>query len=128
MTTRHFITLATVSSLLTFQSATSQTKLPRFSEPPHNYWERTVRDPFTAIKEDLASGRYQLDTSSEKAFVADALKELDIPVSSQILVFQPRSSLGSQLQKPLSIVFQRGSLCRLGSRREQKSYQLIRYW
>ena len=90
MTTRHFIILATVSSLLTFQSATSQTKLPRFSEPPHNYWERTARDPFTAIKEDLAPGRHKLDTSSEKAFVADVLKALDIPLSSQILVFQPR--------------------------------------
>ena len=91
MTTRHLTILATVSSLLTFQSVSSQTKLPRFSEPPHNYWERTVRDPFTAIKEDLASGRHKLDTSSEKAFVADVLKALDIPVSSQILVFSTTS-------------------------------------
>ena len=72
-------------------SGVAQPKLPRFSEAPHNYWERPVRDPFTAIKDDLASGRRKLDTSSEKAFLRDVLKALDIPATSQVLVFSTTS-------------------------------------
>jgi hypothetical protein len=69
----------------------AETTFPNFSEPPHNYWQQEPKDLFTKIKSDLGSGRLKFDTSSEKAFVTGILKALDIPVSSQLLVFSTTS-------------------------------------
>ena len=70
---------------------TAETTFPNFTEPPHNYWQQEPHDLFTKIKSDLGSGRLKFDTSSEKAFVTGILKALDIPVSSQLLVFSTTS-------------------------------------
>ncbi|MDF1812203.1 MAG: hypothetical protein P1V20_08310 [Verrucomicrobiales bacterium] len=59
--------------------------------PEHSYWTRDLHDPFTAIKDELESGRLPLDFSSEKAFVTSLLQHLRIPVSSQTLVFSTTS-------------------------------------
>lgn len=67
--------------------------------PPHRYSERTPRDRFTLLKADLESGRLALDHSSEKAFVASLLAALDVPVSSQMLVFS-NTSLQLRLISP----------------------------
>ena len=58
---------------------------------PHNYRQRTPQDGFTKIKAALESGQINLDQSSEKGFVLGLLKTLDIPVSSQMLVFSTTS-------------------------------------
>lgn len=60
-------------------------------EPPHNYLQRRPADRFTRLKDALESGEVVLDRSSEKAFVVSLLKALDIPVSSQMLVFSTTS-------------------------------------
>jgi hypothetical protein len=62
-----------------------------FDQPPHNYWQREVSDPFSRLKADIESGKIALDRSSEKAFLLDLLKALDIPASSQMLVFSTTS-------------------------------------
>ncbi len=59
--------------------------------PEHEYWDRTPRDPFTRIKDDLEQGRLSLDESSEKACLESLLKALKIPASSQMLVFSTTS-------------------------------------
>lgn len=62
-----------------------------FDRPPHDYWKRPLRDPFTAFKADLDAGRVVLDYTSEKAFLSTLLKALNIPASSQLLVFSTTS-------------------------------------
>lgn len=60
-------------------------------KPPHNYRQRVPGDRFTKLKDDLESGRIVLDRSSEKAFVLSLLKLLEIPATSQMLVFSTTS-------------------------------------
>lgn len=61
-----------------------------FEAPPHNYKTRQPRDRFTLRMEGLQSDP-RLDRSSEKAFLTSFLKILEIPVSSQLLVFSTTS-------------------------------------
>ena len=62
-----------------------------FDAPPHLYRQRTPVDRFTRMKDDLESGRIALDRSSELAFLKSLLRELAVPVSSQMLVFSTTS-------------------------------------
>lgn len=62
-----------------------------FEAAPHLYSQRVPRDRFTILKDDLESGRIALDRSSELAFLKSLLRELDVPVSSQMLVFSTTS-------------------------------------
>jgi hypothetical protein len=59
--------------------------------PPHRYSERTPSDRFTAMREALEAGRVALDRSNERAFLSDLLEALEIPASSQLLVFSTTS-------------------------------------
>ncbi len=61
-----------------------------FEAPPHNYKTRPPRDRFTLGMEGLQNDP-RLDRSSEKAFLVSFLKILEIPVSSQLLVFSTTS-------------------------------------
>jgi hypothetical protein len=71
----------------------------KFKEPPHRYLEREPADRFAQLKKKLEAGEVKLETDSDKAFVASLLKALDVPVSSQLLVFSA-SSLQSGLINP----------------------------
>jgi hypothetical protein len=86
MTFRILFLLLAGSSLLPAQSSYQD-----INEPPHNYRQRTPRDRFTQLKDRFESGQIALDRSSEKAFVLSVLRALDIPVSSQMLVFSTTS-------------------------------------
>ncbi len=61
------------------------------NEPPHEEGQRAPRDRFTRMKADLESGRIALDRSSEIGFLTSLLKALEIPRSSQMLVFSTTS-------------------------------------
>src|SRR6266550_2952747 len=71
--------------------AVAQPGFEQIDQPPHNYRQRMPQDRFTQLKAALESGQIELDRSSEKAFVLSLLKTLDIPVSSQMLVFSTTS-------------------------------------
>src|ERR1043165_1697397 len=71
--------------------AFAQPGFEQIDQPPHNYRQRTPQDRFTRLKAALESGQIELDHTSEKAFVTSLLKALDIPVSSQMLVFSTTS-------------------------------------
>lgn len=58
---------------------------------PHHYWERTPRDRFTLLKADFESGKIPLERTTEQAFLRSVLQALDVPVSSQMLVFSTTS-------------------------------------
>ncbi|MBL6765916.1 MAG: hypothetical protein ISQ14_13265 [Verrucomicrobiae bacterium] len=59
--------------------------------PEHNYWERPLDDRFTRLKDDLEQGRLPLDYGSELAFLKSLLKALEIPESSQVMLFSTTS-------------------------------------
>src|SRR5688572_28177651 len=58
---------------------------------PHNYYERKTKDRFASLQGEIEAGRVVLDRSSEKAFLLSLLKALEIPASSQMLVFSTTS-------------------------------------
>ena len=59
--------------------------------PFHRYRERTPQDRFSKIKPSLENGTLLLDRSSELAFLGSVLKALEVPASSQMLVFSTTS-------------------------------------
>lgn len=61
------------------------------TDPAQAYWTRPLNDPLTKLKNELERGSDDLDYSSEKAFVVSLLEKLDVPVSSQLLVFSTTS-------------------------------------
>ena len=71
--------------------AWGQAEKPRFSDAPHNYWQRTPRDAFSGFTARLKAGRVRLNHTNEKAFVQSLLKSLDISPASQMLVFSTTS-------------------------------------
>lgn len=60
--------------------------------PAHEYHTREPNDPFTRLIADFESGKRELDNGSSKAFIASLLEHLDVPASSQLLIFS-RTSL-----------------------------------
>lgn len=72
-------------------AASDQPAYDDIEAPPHSYWKRTPRDPFTRLKADFESGKLPLDRSTEQAFLLSVLQALDVPVSSQMLVFSTTS-------------------------------------
>jgi len=62
-----------------------------FSAAPHDYWTRPLTDRFSLMRDDLSSGKIPLDHRSEKAFVTSLLQALQVPASSQMLVFSATS-------------------------------------
>lgn len=70
-----------------------------FRKPPHNYLTHEADDRFARLLKKLNSNEVKLDTANDKAFLTSILAALDIPVSSQILVFSA-SSLQSEIINP----------------------------
>jgi hypothetical protein len=70
-----------------------------FKAPPHNYLQHEPKDRFAGLLKKLTSGEVKLDTTDDKTFLTSLLKELDIPVTSQVLVFSA-SSLQSEIINP----------------------------
>lgn len=60
--------------------------------PAHEYHTRELNDPFTRLIGDFESGKLEFDKQSGKAFISSLLEHLEIPASSQLLVFS-RTSL-----------------------------------
>lgn len=58
---------------------------------PHHYYERPTKDRFAEFQKTLTAGQATLDRSSEKAFLMSLLRALEIPPSSQMLVFSTTS-------------------------------------
>jgi hypothetical protein len=71
--------------------ASEQVSYDDIDAPPHNYRQRMPADRFTRLKAGFESGQIPLDRSNEKAFVLSLLKALEIPASSQMLVFSTTS-------------------------------------
>lgn len=70
-----------------------------FADAPHSYFQREPKDEFSKLAKRIQSGEVTLDNSSEKAHLLSLLKALDIPVSSQLMVYSA-TSLQSGLIRP----------------------------
>ncbi len=78
-----------------------------FGEAPHNYWTKPD-DPFTRFADRVQRGEVKLDArAGEKQFVIDLLKELEVPVSSQLWVFSGTSLQSGRIspRNPRAIYF-----------------------
>ena len=62
-----------------------------WEQAPHHYFKRTPADRFSRLKNTLESGETMLDRTSERAFLVSLLQLLEIPESSQMLVFSTTS-------------------------------------
>lgn len=83
--------LLPLALLATSLAAARAVEYPDFTEAPHHYWERPLSDRFTQLKLQLDAGQLQLETGSELTTLRDLLRVLEIPVSSQMLVFSTTS-------------------------------------
>lgn len=70
-----------------------------FREAPHRYLQHEPKDRFAALRQQIEAGRAELNLEDDKAFLASILKALDVPESSQLLVFSA-SSLQSEIINP----------------------------
>ena len=66
----------------------------RFTEAPHHYFTREPHDAFSRLIPRLSSGEIQLDAGSDQAQLVSLLKALDVPVTSQLLVYSATSFQG----------------------------------
>ncbi len=93
----------TMLLVLSISAATAaETKEPRvfdFKNPPHSYLEWKPKDRFAEFQEKVLKGEVKLDTTNDKSFLTSLLQALNIPVSSQIMVFSA-SSLQSEIINP----------------------------
>lgn len=58
---------------------------------PHLYLEKVPQDRFSKLKPEIESGKISLDRTSEHAFLRSLLNLLEVPVTSQMLVFSTTS-------------------------------------
>jgi hypothetical protein len=84
---RTIVLLTAAMNLLTAQEPVWQ----RFDKAPHDYWNRQPTDAIAALMQRVSSGEVKLDDSSDKAYLVSLLKALDIPISSQLLVYSATS-------------------------------------
>lgn len=92
----HWVTLPWLA--LAASASALETKVT-FREAPHKYLEYKPDDRFARLQKEIAKGQVKLDTSNDKAFLTSILEALDIPISSQLLVFSA-SSLQSEIINP----------------------------
>jgi hypothetical protein len=58
-----------------------------FEEPPHEYWRTPPRDAATRLHERMEKGEVRLPGGDPLTFLKAYLRELDVPETSQTLVF-----------------------------------------
>lgn len=62
-----------------------------FDLPPHNYYENERKDPMSRLLERVERGEYRFGKESGLPLLRRLLAELEIPESSQVLVFSQTS-------------------------------------
>ncbi len=80
-----------VVALTTPASRAQESARHRFSEPPHLYWSRQPRDAFSRVVTRIRSGELKLEGLDDKERLRSLLSALDIPLSSQLLVYSATS-------------------------------------
>lgn len=76
----------------------SESELP-YNQQPINYSRAAPNDPVAALKTRLEAGKVTLQREGESGVLRDLLRRLNVPESSQLLVFS-KSSANAKLIKP----------------------------
>lgn len=78
-----------------------------YEAPPINYQKAAVHDPVARLSESLAAGETKLVYDEKQGYLPSVLQALDIPVSSQSLVFSKTSLQQSRIspRHPRAIYF-----------------------
>ncbi|MEQ8853839.1 hypothetical protein [Gimesia sp.] len=86
---------------------TSHAQFDNYSASPINYNKTEVNDPVAILARRVESGEAKLQYDKTQGFLPAVLKALDIPVSSQTLVFSKTSMQRSRIspQRPRAIYF-----------------------
>lgn len=70
---------------------TTRGRQPPFKAWKHLYWEREHGDACSILLRKIQKGEATLDTHSESTFLRSLLEALDVPTSSQLLVYSATS-------------------------------------
>lgn len=102
---RLVMSLACVWSLL--MAAAAHAQMNGYERPPINYLHTEVHDPVAELAARIQSGTASLAYDAEFGYLESVLQELDIPVSSQTLVFSKTSLQISRIspRHPRAIYF-----------------------
>ncbi|MFK8113896.1 MAG: hypothetical protein AB8B91_16965 [Rubripirellula sp.] len=100
------ITMAAfIGAVLSSQPVSAQ--IDSYGGPPIEYMTTEVNDPVAKLSKKLKSGQLKLDHDGKLGYLKSVLKELDIPISSQTLVFSKTSMQLHRIspRKPRAIYF-----------------------
>lgn len=90
----------TAAILLAFGTGTSRAQFFNDSyEPPHNYLKREGTDAMSVLIRQAAEGAHSFGTETGLPLLEKLLHDLDVPVSSQVVLFS-RTSLQKDLVSP----------------------------
>lgn len=89
--TRHFLMRTLTSLLLSVAFEQSSFAQLRFEKPPIEYSTTTVNDPIAGLQKRMNDGSFELQYDDKHGYLPSLLKALDVPVSSQVLVFSKTS-------------------------------------
>ncbi|MDB5391813.1 MAG: hypothetical protein JWM11_7459 [Planctomycetaceae bacterium] len=81
-------------------ASVSESELP-YNQQPISYSERTPDDAISRLQNQLDEGEIKIKSTGKQGFLLDLLRALDIPISSQLLVFS-KSSANARLITPQS--------------------------
>ncbi|EMI52205.1 hypothetical protein [Rhodopirellula sallentina] len=78
-------------TFLTYDGAIGKAQYDSYERPPIDYLNAEVHDPVARLAERIKSGETKLEFDPSFGYLQSVLKELDIPTSSQALVFSKTS-------------------------------------
>jgi hypothetical protein len=99
--------LASVSLILVLGLPTAAPAADDFDRPPISYRDRAPDNPVSRLQERLDAGAVRLEHDERLGYLPAVLQQLDVPVSSQALVFS-KTSLQQRLigpQNPRALYF-----------------------
>lgn len=88
---RFWIPLAVSFALANLSSTWALIAQDSFDLPPIRYSDRSSHDPVAVLERELASGQVVLDYDETFGVLPSLLKQLKIPIESQVLVFSKTS-------------------------------------
>src|SRR5690242_9344530 len=78
-------------ALVVFASPVVTGQVPDLDREPINYKTAPANNAVTALQDRVRSGTVKLAFDEDRGYLPAVLKELDVPVSSQVLVFSKTS-------------------------------------
>ncbi len=82
--------VACASSLVVFFSLAAQAEIP-FEREPISYLTAPVHDPVALLEVRLQAGKIRLRSDGRQGYLRSVLEQLNVPISSQVLVFSKTS-------------------------------------